>query len=346
MRLILASASPRRLELLARLGVVPDAVVPAEIDETPRKGELPGRYACRMAAEKAAAVRRAGRADARRRHGGRGRPADPAQGRERGRGARRRCACSPAAATGSIRAVDPDRRRRARARHRLSTIDRRLQARSSEAEIAAYLASGEWRGKAGGYAIQGRAEALVRALSGSLFGRRRPAAVRDARAAPRRRLPAWLSGSTRRGSARIARSWSRTATILEAAIELPGELRAGAVVDGAAGRSSSRAAAASSRSTAARRWSSRCRRRSPKAQRCASRSSARRSPSAGRPKLAKVPDRPTPSRAPGPSLAERIGAPRRIAPHGPDRFEQAGWSELLEEAATRRDRLSRAARCG
>src|SRR5687767_4720314 len=56
MRLILASASPRRLELLARLGVVPDSVVPAEIDETAHKAESPDRYACRMAAEKAAAV--------------------------------------------------------------------------------------------------------------------------------------------------------------------------------------------------------------------------------------------------------------------------------------------------
>ena len=56
MRLVLASASPRRLELLARLGVVPDAVRAAEIDETPAKGELPPAYACRMTAEKAAAV--------------------------------------------------------------------------------------------------------------------------------------------------------------------------------------------------------------------------------------------------------------------------------------------------
>ena len=56
MRLILASASPRRLDLLARIGVMPDAVLPAEIDETPRRSELPDRYARRMAAEKAAAV--------------------------------------------------------------------------------------------------------------------------------------------------------------------------------------------------------------------------------------------------------------------------------------------------
>ena len=60
LRLILASASPRRLELLARIGVVPDTVIPAEIDETPHKGELPVSYACRMAAEKAAAVAEAG----------------------------------------------------------------------------------------------------------------------------------------------------------------------------------------------------------------------------------------------------------------------------------------------
>src|SRR3546814_400033 len=55
-QLILASASPRRRELLVRLGIVPDAIVPAEIDETPRKGELPRDYALRMAREKALAV--------------------------------------------------------------------------------------------------------------------------------------------------------------------------------------------------------------------------------------------------------------------------------------------------
>src|SRR6185295_14344279 len=56
MRLILASASPRRLDLLARSGIVPDAVVPAEIDETPLKGELPIPYARRIAAAKAHAI--------------------------------------------------------------------------------------------------------------------------------------------------------------------------------------------------------------------------------------------------------------------------------------------------
>src|SRR5690349_8798871 len=56
MRLILASQSPRRLELLARLGIVPDAVIPADIDESVLKSELPAPYACRVAAAKAAAV--------------------------------------------------------------------------------------------------------------------------------------------------------------------------------------------------------------------------------------------------------------------------------------------------
>jgi septum formation protein len=56
MRLILASASPRRLDLLARIGVTPDAVLPADIDETPDKAELPIPYARRIAAAKAAAV--------------------------------------------------------------------------------------------------------------------------------------------------------------------------------------------------------------------------------------------------------------------------------------------------
>ncbi len=60
MRLVLASASPRRLELLARLGVIPHAVVPTDIDETPHKGELPTDYARRVAAEKATAAQEAG----------------------------------------------------------------------------------------------------------------------------------------------------------------------------------------------------------------------------------------------------------------------------------------------
>ena len=167
MRLVLASASPRRLELLARIGVVPDEVAPAEIDETPRPRELPARYACRMAAEKAAAVARLGAlvlaADTVVAAGRRILP--KAEDEQSARAAlsllsgRRHCVLS------AVTLVDAG----GHARHRLSTstvVFKRL----SDEELAAYLASGEWRGKAGGYAIQGRAEALVRAISGSYSG--------------------------------------------------------------------------------------------------------------------------------------------------------------------------------
>jgi septum formation protein len=166
-RLILASASPRRLELLARLGIVPDAVLPADIDETPRKGELPPAYAQRMAAGKAAAVAAPGNlvlaADTVVAAGRRILPKAETEAEARaalsllsGRRHRVHSAVTLVDATG-------------RARHRLSTsivVFKRL----AEDELAAYLAAGEWRGKAGGYAIQGRAEALVRFLSGSHSG--------------------------------------------------------------------------------------------------------------------------------------------------------------------------------
>jgi septum formation protein len=165
--LILASASPRRLELLARLGVVPDEVVAAEIDETPRRGELPDRYACRMAAEKAAAVARPGSlvlaADTVVAAGRRILP--KTENEEEARAAlnllsgRRHRVHSAVALTDSEGCI----------RTRLSTSLVAFKPLSA-AEIHAYLASGEWRGKAGGYAIQGRAEALVRRLSGSHSG--------------------------------------------------------------------------------------------------------------------------------------------------------------------------------
>ncbi|HWT12843.1 MAG TPA: Maf family nucleotide pyrophosphatase [Allosphingosinicella sp.] len=167
MRLVLASASPRRLDLLARIGVVPDAVVPADIDETPAKGELPDRYACRMAAAKARAAAAPGRlvlaADTVVAVGRRILPkaAEEAEARAAlallsGRRHRVHCAVALTDLSG-------------RTRCRLSTSVVAFK-RLAEEEIAAYLASGEWRGKAGGYAIQGRAEALVRFLSGSHSG--------------------------------------------------------------------------------------------------------------------------------------------------------------------------------
>ncbi|HEX8513530.1 MAG TPA: Maf family protein [Allosphingosinicella sp.] len=167
MRLILASASPRRLELLARLGVAPDAVVPAEIDETPQKAEIPDRYAMRMAMEKAVAVAEPGTltlaADTVVAAGRRILPKTETDPEARAAltllsGRRHRV-------HSAVVVTDAE----GRTRTRLSTsvvVFKRL----SREEIEAYLASSEWRGKAGGYAIQGRAEALVRMLSGSHSG--------------------------------------------------------------------------------------------------------------------------------------------------------------------------------
>ena len=167
MRLVLASASPRRLELLKRIGVVPDAVIPAEIDETPLKGELPARYACRMAAEKAAAVASpdalvlaadtvvaAGR-----------RILPKAETESEARAALSLLSGRRHRVHSAVTLRTPD----GTARHRLSTSTVAFK-RLSEEELDAYLAGGEWHGKAGGYAIQGSAEALVRQMAGSYSG--------------------------------------------------------------------------------------------------------------------------------------------------------------------------------
>ncbi|MFD1610697.1 Maf family protein [Sphingomonas tabacisoli] len=166
-KLILASASPRRLDLLARIGVVPDAVVPADIDESVRAGELPVRHAERLAAEKALAVAEAGAlvlaADTVVAAGRRILPKaeDEATARkclELLSGRRHRV-------HSAVTLIDAG----GRARHRLSTSIVTFK-RLTAAEINAYLASGEWHGKASGYAIQGRAEAFVRFLAGSHSG--------------------------------------------------------------------------------------------------------------------------------------------------------------------------------
>jgi septum formation protein len=166
-RLILASASPRRLELLARLGVTPDAIDPADIDEAPGKAELPPRYAARMAAEKAGLV-----AD---RH-----PDVLAADTVVVAGRRILPKAETEADARACLTLLSGRRHRVltavtligadgRARHRLSTSSVAFRMLPPP-EIASYLASGEWRGKAGGYAIQGRAEAFVRFLGGSHSG--------------------------------------------------------------------------------------------------------------------------------------------------------------------------------
>jgi septum formation protein len=167
MRLILASASPRRLELLARLGVTPDSVVPAEIDETPHKAEPPERYACRMASEKAEAIADPGSlilaADTVVAAGRRILPKTETEDEARAAlsllSGRRHRVHSAVAVTDA----------EGRTRIRLSTSLVAFKRLSTE-ELQAYLAAGEWLGKAGGYAIQGRAEALVRMLSGSHSG--------------------------------------------------------------------------------------------------------------------------------------------------------------------------------
>jgi septum formation protein len=169
MRLVLASASPRRLELLARIGVVPDAVQPAEIDESPADGELPAPYACRMAAEKAASAAAAEpgvlilAADTVVAVGRRILPKTEREEEARAclallSGRRHRV-------LSAVATVAPD----GTARHRLSTTIVAFKRLSGD-EVESYLAGGEWRGKAGGYAIQGRAEALVRFVSGSHSG--------------------------------------------------------------------------------------------------------------------------------------------------------------------------------
>jgi len=165
--LVLASASPRRRELLARLGLTPAAINPTDIDETPHKGELPRDYAKRMAREKAQAaasgdghvlagdtVVAAGRRIL-------PKAEDEATARKclellSGRRHRVLSAIALRAPDGAIR-------------ERLSETVVMFK-RLSSAEIDAYLASGEWEGKAGGYAIQGIAEGLISRIQGSHSG--------------------------------------------------------------------------------------------------------------------------------------------------------------------------------
>jgi len=166
LELVLASASPRRLDLLRQIGIAPVAVDPAEIDESPAPRELPAAYAKRMAAAKRAAVveRHPGRvvlaADTVVACGRRILPkAEDAQ-------TARRCLELLSGrrhhVLGGIAIAAPDGRRLERLVD--STV---IFKRISAAEIDAYIAGGEWHGKAGGYAIQGRAAVFIRAISGS-----------------------------------------------------------------------------------------------------------------------------------------------------------------------------------
>ena len=165
-RLVLASASPRRLALLRQAGVVPDAVVPADLDEAPRPRELPADYVRRMAREKAAAaapehtdwfllaadtVVALGR-----------RILPKAEDAATARDCLRRLSGRRHRVLGAVVVVAPGGRRA----ERLVTTTVSFK-RLTAAEIAAYVASEEWRGKAGGYAIQGRAAAFIPRINGS-----------------------------------------------------------------------------------------------------------------------------------------------------------------------------------
>ncbi len=168
-RLILASASPRRLDLLSQIGIVPDSVLPANIDETPHDGELPRPYAERLCGAKCRAVaEEQGEADC------------IVLAADTVVAVGRRILDKPAAAADArkhlallsgrrhtvITGIAAIRCGDGRAWSRLVTTQVRLK-RLSEAEVDAYLASDEWQGKAGGYAIQGRAARFVPWIGGS-----------------------------------------------------------------------------------------------------------------------------------------------------------------------------------
>ncbi len=168
-RFILASASPRRLELLGRLGLSPDAVDPADIDETPLKAERPAPHVARLAAEKAAAV-------AARHPGAVVLAADTlvaaglrilpkAEDEATARACLKLLSGRRHQVLTALTVVDA----RGVARHRLNRSTVRV-ARLEPADVDAYIASGEWNGKAGGYAIQGRFEAHVQWMEGSFSG--------------------------------------------------------------------------------------------------------------------------------------------------------------------------------
>ena len=167
LKFILGSGSPRRKELLAQLGIIPDVILPPDINEDPLKGELPRPYCARLAREKAAAI-----------------PADPddiiltadttvALGR--------RILGKPADAGEAARfltdlggrrhqvitAIAVKRGDKIWSRESVSAVKMK---RLSDVELNTYLASMEWQGKAGAYAIQGAAGAFIPWISGSFTG--------------------------------------------------------------------------------------------------------------------------------------------------------------------------------
>ena len=168
-RFILASASPRRIDLLAQIGVSPSAIIPADIDETPQEAELPRPHALRLASQKAAEVAKT----------------------------QKNCVILAAdTVVGVGRRILPKTETEHEARHCLELLSGRAHRvytavcvigldgkpltrlsetrlkmkRLSQSEQQSYIESGEWRGKAGGYGIQGFAGAFIASLNGSYTG--------------------------------------------------------------------------------------------------------------------------------------------------------------------------------
>lgn len=167
MAFILGSGSPRRLELLAQLGVIPDDVRPPDIDETPRKSELPRDYCNRIAREKVRAVQADSDdlvlcADTTVALGRRilGKPADVGEAAEflLALSGRRHRVITAVALRRGDRIWEKD------------VVSQVRMKRLSDPELNAYLACNDWQGKAGAYAIQGPAGALIPWISGSFTG--------------------------------------------------------------------------------------------------------------------------------------------------------------------------------
>lgn len=167
MAFILGSGSPRRLELLAQLGLAPDDVRPPDIDETPKKSELPRVYCTRIAREKVMAVQASDDdlilcADTTVALGRRilGKPADVAEAAEflLALSGRRHRVITAVALRRGDRVWEKD------------VVSQVRMKRLSDIELNAYLASNDWQGKAGAYAIQGPAGALIPWISGSFTG--------------------------------------------------------------------------------------------------------------------------------------------------------------------------------
>ncbi|MCR8725072.1 Maf family protein [Frigidibacter sp. ROC022] len=164
MRLVLGSGSPRRRELLGQLGLTPDEIRAPDIDETPLKGELPRPYCQRMAREKAEALPCAAdevilTADTTVALGRRilGKPADAGEAAEflLAMSGRRHRVVTAIAVKTATRLWERD------------VVTSVKFKRLSDAEISAYIRSGDWQGKAGGYAIQGPAGAFIPWIGGS-----------------------------------------------------------------------------------------------------------------------------------------------------------------------------------